>query len=245
MENKDDALKRAPGAPGPSAIVATVPAGAPAHGRSNGHTPYSASSDTYRSFPELAASERRNIDYRISAAVRPSPVAIVAPHGGAIEPGTSELARAIAGDTFSYYCFESIRPTDNKRLHISSHRFDEPIALSIVEPAELVVVLHGCIRSEECVWVGGLDRRLGETMIRSLEHAGIPAAFDETAETSGRLPGNLCNRGATGKGCQLEITHDLRKTLFEGLHREGRRYPRRRCDEFAGAVRAAILAARL
>jgi phage replication-related protein YjqB (UPF0714/DUF867 family) len=225
-----------PGLPG----IVTVPAIVPASSRSNGFTPYTASPDAYRSFAELAAHERRNVDFRINASVRPSPVAIIAPHGGAIEPGTSELAQVIAGDNYSYYCFESIRPRENKHLHIASHRFDEPIALAIVQPAEVVVVLHGCVRPGECVWIGGLNRRLGELMRSRLEQAGIPADFDGTIGTSGRRAENLCNRGATGQGCQLEITHDLRKTLFEGLHGQGRRYRRRRCDEFAAAVRAAI-----
>ena len=82
--------------------------------------------DTYCNFDELVAHQRRNVDYRIHASIRPSPVAIIAPHGGGIEPGTSELAQAIAGDNFSYYCFESVRLAENKQLHIASHRFDEP-----------------------------------------------------------------------------------------------------------------------
>ena len=45
----------------------------------------------------------------------------------------------------------------------------------------------------------------------------------------GQLPGpplvaNICNRGQSGRGCQLEISKGLRLTLFEGLgRRQGQR----------------------
>jgi phage replication-related protein YjqB (UPF0714/DUF867 family) len=43
--------------------------------------------DTYRSFAELSAHERLGKDYTIDFVERDSPVAIIAPHGGKIEPG--------------------------------------------------------------------------------------------------------------------------------------------------------------
>jgi phage replication-related protein YjqB (UPF0714/DUF867 family) len=42
--------------------------------------------------------------------------AVIAPHGGAIEPGTTEVAEAIAGDRFSFYTLEGVKTRDNKRL---------------------------------------------------------------------------------------------------------------------------------
>jgi phage replication-related protein YjqB (UPF0714/DUF867 family) len=55
-------------------------------------------------------------------------VAVIAPHGGGIEPGTSELATAIAGDDFSLYLFEGLKSAGNGELHITSTNFDEPIS---------------------------------------------------------------------------------------------------------------------
>ena len=52
--------------------------------------------DKYRTFAELAANESPE-SYRIVTTDRGSQVAVAALHGGAIEPGTSEIARAIAG----------------------------------------------------------------------------------------------------------------------------------------------------
>jgi phage replication-related protein YjqB (UPF0714/DUF867 family) len=196
--------------------------------------------DTYSSFSELAHCERRNVDYQVVACVRPSPVLVLAPHGGGIEPGTSELARAIAGDRYSFYCFEGLKTANNERLHLASHLFDEPLASAMVQTADIIVALHGCTRSGERVWVGGRDTALGDMIKNSLTHARIAAERDRSDELSGTLPYNLCNRGRTGQGCQLELTKDLRLTLFESLNRQGREYKLHRFDQFAAAVKAAI-----
>jgi phage replication-related protein YjqB (UPF0714/DUF867 family) len=63
------------------------------------------SKDKYFTFAELAAGEDPSA-YRIVSMPRGSAVAIIAPHGGNIEPGTSELARAVAGQELSLYLFE-------------------------------------------------------------------------------------------------------------------------------------------
>ena len=81
--------------------------------------------DDYWSFTELAKNEREQ-DYKVFSRPRGSEVIIIAPHGGGIEPGTSEIAEAIAGDNFSLYCFEGLKANCNKILHIKSINFDEP-----------------------------------------------------------------------------------------------------------------------
>jgi len=53
--------------------------------------------DRYESFDELCKHAIEGRDFRIRTASRPGQVAVIAPHGGGIEPGTSELAEAIAG----------------------------------------------------------------------------------------------------------------------------------------------------
>ena len=52
--------------------------------------------DRYRNFAQLRNGETEGIDYRICSTERESFAAIIAPHGGSIEPGTSEIAAAIA-----------------------------------------------------------------------------------------------------------------------------------------------------
>ena len=78
--------------------------------------------DRYASYAELNIREREGIDYRVCVTNRQSPVAIVAPHGGKIERWTSELAVAIAGDTFSVYCFEGLRPQPRIAHHVAPIR---------------------------------------------------------------------------------------------------------------------------
>ena len=82
--------------------------------------------DKYASFALLAEAETEGTDYRIHTAPQPSPIVIIAPHGGAIEPGTSEIAAAIARNSYSLYCFEGLKPDrPHADLHITSERFDE------------------------------------------------------------------------------------------------------------------------
>jgi phage replication-related protein YjqB (UPF0714/DUF867 family) len=166
----------------------------------------------FTNFADLARAQVRGRDYEIRVTRRPSsPVAIIAPHGGEIEDGTSEVARAIAGAEFNLYCFEGTRPSRNyAALHLTSHRFDEPECLSLIRGCSIVVAVHGCAGAEPMVFLGGLDVPLRDRLARALYDAGV------RAETAGHRfpavrPDNVCNRGAGGRGVQLEITHPLRR----------------------------------
>src|SRR5262245_27911874 len=114
--------------------------------------------DKYRNFAALAAAERSGIDYDILARRAQTAFVIVAPHGGGIEAGTSELADAVAGATHSFYAFEGLKPSGNQDLHITSTRFDEPMCLSLIAASDVVVTLHGEHSEEdgEGVFMGGL-----------------------------------------------------------------------------------------
>ena len=65
--------------------------------------------DKYHNFNQLLSSEKKNIDFRRRVKQRNSGWLIIAPHGGGIEPGTSELAAAIARFNYSLYTFEGIK----------------------------------------------------------------------------------------------------------------------------------------
>jgi hypothetical protein len=69
---------------------------------------------------------------------------ILAPHGGGIERGTSELCLAVAGYhpanlpitppagvTYDYWMFEGVRPDDNAPLHVPSIGCDDGVAVSL------------------------------------------------------------------------------------------------------------------
>jgi hypothetical protein len=66
---------------------------------------------------------------------------LVAPHGGSIEPMTSEIVFAVASvSNRAYYLFEGqLRRNNWKDLHIDSTSFDEPDFEMLVANTELVV----------------------------------------------------------------------------------------------------------
>ena len=168
--------------------------------------------DRYKSFSELAASERLDIDYRIRALDRGSDALILAPHGGWIEPKTSDIAEAIAGTDLSFYAFEALRNGPHGDYHITSHCFDEPTAVALVGKSSTSVAIHGRRHDgTDAVWLGGRDTRLRESVGISLQEAGFGA------EINRRLPGldeaNICNRTRSRMGVQLELSPRLRTML--------------------------------
>jgi phage replication-related protein YjqB (UPF0714/DUF867 family) len=166
-------------------------------------------SDRYSSFDELQRHEALDKDYRLSFRDAGSRVTILAPHGGKIEPRTSDLAKRIAGQNYNFYCFEGIKAKDNACLHITSHCFDEPGALELVSKSEVVVAVHACTGTAGLVHIGGLNKKLAEMIAKELQDRGIRVSRDHP-RFQGSNPANICNRGATGKGAQLEVTRDLR-----------------------------------
>lgn len=166
--------------------------------------------DKYASCAELARHERLGRDFRIRSVHRPhSPALIIAPHGGNIEAGTSELAAHIAGERHSFFAFEGMKARPRTRdLHVTSHRFDHPECLSLLAGASVVLGVHGC-RGREGVYLGGLDTVLRDHLGTALLAAGVPALI-EGHPYPGRHPANICNRGRHGRGVQLELTHDWR-----------------------------------
>jgi phage replication-related protein YjqB (UPF0714/DUF867 family) len=155
----------------------------------------------------------------------------MAPHGGKIEPMTAEIAEAIAGMDYSFYCLEGLKANGNSVLHIESHLFDEPRALQAVDQADVVITVHGQLdQKQEFVMTGGLHSRLCLEIDRQLESDG----FQTRSPTEGLMgtdPRNICNRGKSGRGAQLEVSRKIRDSLKKD---------RDRLRIFAEAVRRAI-----
>jgi len=168
--------------------------------------------DTYGSFSELSAHEKINRDYNIWISDVGSPITIMAPHGGKIEPRTSYIAKRIARDKFNCYCFEGIKVCNNRRLHITSHNFDEPRALQIIARSKTVVTVHACTDKDSRVYLGGLDKKLITAMAGQLKARSIVRARNNL-RYPGLNPENICNRGAAQKGVQLEVSRGLRDDL--------------------------------
>jgi phage replication-related protein YjqB (UPF0714/DUF867 family) len=170
----------------------------------------------YQNFADLAKHQARGKDYQIVALARDhSRVALIAPHGGRIETRTSQIARAIAREEFNLYLFEGIRPSSNYRcLHLTSDRFDEPECLTLIARCQTVVAIHGCEGDEKKALLGGLNTSLRDAIAAALRKAGVPAETDGHP-FPGTEPLNVCNRGASGTGVQIELTAAIRGSARE------------------------------
>jgi phage replication-related protein YjqB (UPF0714/DUF867 family) len=167
-----------------------------------------------------------------------SPVAIIAPHGGAIEPGTSEIADGIAGKNHSFYAFEGIKSNGNCNLHVTSTRFDEPRCVTLTSVSANAIAIHGERSDEKIVFMGGLDRETINRLRASLEKRGF--RIERHPSLQGQDPANICNRTIRGMGVQLELSKGLRRSFFSSLSKNGRQIKKDRFYEFVEAVRAAI-----
>ena len=165
----------------------------------------------YGCYADLAKVQTEGADFQVRIERKPeSPVAIVAPHGGAIEAGTSEIARAVAGLEFNLYLFEGTRSSGNyDALHLTSHLFDEPRCLGLLSRCDHVIAIHGCRGETPQALLGGLDAPLKTRIAEAILAAGI-----ETRLIGHQFravhPRNICNRGRRGAGVQLELTSALR-----------------------------------
>ena len=82
-----------------------------------------AAGDTYLNFAELSANEVYGVDYKIDSKDNGSAVAIIAIHGGGIEVGTNQLAKAVSDlGSYNYYAFLGLLKTGNTGF--ISHQID-------------------------------------------------------------------------------------------------------------------------
>ncbi len=189
----------------------------------------------YASFRQLARYEREGVDYQRRWARRGSPILIAAPHGGGIEPGTSEVAAVVAGKVHALYVFEGYKGEQNQRLHVASTRFDDPLLDNLLEESDYVAAMHGCREAKPLVYVGGLHENWVLQSIDLLRQAGFFAERDESRH-AGRFPANLCNRGRRGMGVQFELSRGLRRQMFASLTNKGRQFPTPMLQRFAAAL---------
>ncbi len=166
--------------------------------------------DRYNSFAELKSKQPHGA-FSIETADRGSSITIMAIHGGKIEPGTSSLAKRIAGDTFNYYSFSGHKRRHNWDLHITSTAFDEPAALALASRSAVVVTIHGCMGRGAIAYTGGDNVELRQLLEAELNRDGIKSQPHPVFH--GRGNHNICNQGQPG-GLQLELTPRLRLCPF-------------------------------
>ncbi|WP_438290165.1 poly-gamma-glutamate hydrolase family protein [Streptomyces sp. HUAS TT7] len=168
---------------------------------------------------------------------------VMAMHGGAIEVGTSDLCLGVAGyhpatlaatpadgPAYDYWMFEAIRPSNNSELHVTAKHCNDHVALSMAASNFNALSLHGCTAATagapagrpEAVVVGGRNATFKRYLTEELTGAGfqtIDGASNPALD--GESPDNICNRTMLGKGGQLELTTELRKSMFGTFTRTG------------------------
>jgi phage replication-related protein YjqB (UPF0714/DUF867 family) len=174
---------------------------------------------------------------------------ILAPHGGGIERGTSELCLAVAGYhpanlpqtppagvTYDYWMFEGIRKFGNADLHVKSTGCDDGVAVSLCAGSLNALSLHGFDpepefpAGEQVVLVGGANTALNALLLAGLDDAHFTVV---DAGGHGELDGddqcNIVNRTLLGKlpgqgGAQLELSTPLRDAMFTENTRPRRKH---------------------
>ena len=191
-------------------------------------------SDTYSDFRELEANEAEGLDWQREYLSRGSRILVMAPHGGWIEPFTSELASAVAGTEFSFYTFQGIKSRGSDNLHLTRHRFDEPVALKAAGESQAILAVHGeKSRGRAFTMVGGRWTVLRGSLAETLGKAGF-LVEEPRPGLKGENPLNICNRGRSGAGGQLEISEGLR-AVFRREPSELERFGGcQRCDSRVG-----------
>jgi phage replication-related protein YjqB (UPF0714/DUF867 family) len=171
--------------------------------------------------------------------------AILAPHGGGIEPGTSELCLAVAGYhpaglpqippagvAYDYWMLEGVRERDNAELHVTAVGCDDGVAVSLCALSLNAVALHGfqpgppgMSEDDQVVLVGGGNTILRGYLLEGLREAGVDARDPgQHGELNGDARCNIINRTLLGMGAQLELSTPLRYAMFAEHTRSRRKH---------------------
>ncbi|MEE1817183.1 poly-gamma-glutamate hydrolase family protein [Streptomyces sp. SP18ES09] len=160
------------------------------------------------------------------------------------DPG-AVTAPALLPATYDYFLFEGLLSTGNKALHVTSRNCDDHVALSLAASHLNVLSLHGCQYDqlgmpEPGIWppssdprlavVGGLNAEFRAALVREIGAAGIPVVdafdsryLDRLQDFNGSHVTNPCNLTMLRKGAQIEMTTELRQSLFGDSSSRSRR----------------------
>ena len=196
--------------------------------------------DKYANYNDLKQHEKEGEDYVILSRENDSRIAVIATHGGGIEPGTVDIADGVANSEHTFYAFKGIKRKGNAVLHITSNKFDEPKGVRVAENADVVVSIHGYQGEDEVVFIGGKNQELKEKIRYMLNEAGFHAEICTKTGLRAQHPENICNRCRSGEGVQLEISRGLRNRMFDNLYRRPLRKKTRLFFEFVDALREAL-----
>lgn len=171
--------------------------------------------DRYPSMTSLMKSTKEGVDWKIFTKDEKNATVIVAPHGGGIEPGTTEIAGSIAKKSNSgYYTFEGLREDNNSELHVTSSNYDEPKAQKIIGQSKRTVTIHRTSRKGADVYIGGRDSDLKHKIKKNLTKRGFKVE-NATGDISGKSVENITNKNKREAGVQLEISSKTISRFFK------------------------------
>ena len=174
----------------------------------------SAHKDYYTSMTQLERETKEDIDWKKETRDQGNQVLIVAPHGGNIEQGTSELTKLLAQQGgYDYFSFEATRPSNNTQLHVTSTHYDDPTLHQMVEGRSATISIHGAKGDDPIVFLGGAKSDLRDEIQSQLESRGFTVQVPPEY-LGGLNENNFINKNENSTGVQLELTTSLRKALF-------------------------------
>lgn len=163
-------------------------------------------------------------------------ITVIAPHGGFIEAGTSQIATAIAGAHLNLFDFQGLQEEIPEELHVTSTKFRHPDLTRMLRRSAIAVAIHGMgDQGHKSIWLGGLNTELKALTLENLRVAGF-AVNPNSPKYRGVNPLNVVNL-AQHRGVQLELSNELRAELFANSYFS----PKRRVvttDKFHKLVKA-------
>jgi len=202
-------------------------------------------------YPTLTALKRdlvRNKHYRTKVVDRGAEITVIAPHGGFIEPGSSYIARGVAGHNYNLYDFQGLRRRQAEQLHITSTRFRDRKLSNLLGHTRTAVSIHSM--GDEAfgeIWVGGLNLVCKKRICEQLVLQGF-VVNPNSPRYRGVHPANVVNL-AQEHGVQIELSADVISSMFvmkEGGLPFGRRVTvlptTERYQAFVSAIRSALVA---
>jgi phage replication-related protein YjqB (UPF0714/DUF867 family) len=180
--------------------------------------------------------------FRARVLNRAAQITIIAPHGGFIEPGTSAIARAIAGKQWNYFDFQGLQRENGLDLHITATNFRHPLLTPMLKRSIAAVSMH-CMfeQGTKDIWLGGLNLAL-KACIEARLAARSFTVNPNPPHYRGESTRNVVNLPPE-HGTQLELSSELMAELFvkQPFLVSGRK-PRttKRFDQLVLAVREGI-----
>lgn len=179
-----------------------------------GIAPSERENDKYQSMTQLEDETTEGVDWKKSIRNTGKEILIVAPHGGNIEQGTTELTKALADKgNYDYFSFEAIRPRNNSELHVTSRNYNDLMLNSMIQNRKATISIHGAKGNEKIVYIGGPRSDLRNEIEKELVSRGFNVMVPPD-NLSGKDDENFINREKGNTGIQLELTYALRKSFF-------------------------------